>query len=429
MGPQDVSDGQAYELFSSRFKADPFTTFAQMRAETPIYGHVTPDGDTIWYISRYEDVLTVLRDDDNFCKDPRNAGVSRGSASASRRTVAHQLINENMLFSDPPDHTRLRALVSQAFTPQRVEQLSGFVESVANQLIASFRDEGRVELMAAYALPLPVFVISQLLGIPDGDREAVALWSQAIISPGSRNLNYKARKDRVKALTHYLRHMFALRLAQPQDDLISALVHAEQSGDRLSEAELSSMVALLLVTGHETTVNLIGNGTLALLQHPEQLAQLRVDSALWDSAIEELLRYDGPVETSTSRWARRDIVLRGREIRRGDLVRVVLTSANRDERQFEHPDELQVTRAEKKHLAFGYGIHYCLGAPLARLEGKTALKLLFESLPGLQLYAPIDRLRWRSGVLFRGLERLDLCWKMSDRVDMPDQISKQSKAS
>lgn len=430
MGPDDASPGQEYDLFSRQFKADPFNTFAQMRAANPIYGHVTPDGTTIWYVTRYEDVLTVLRDDINFCKDPRNAGVSSGLVAASRRTAAHQLINENMLFSDPPDHTRLRALVSQAFTPQRVEQLTGFVESIANQLISRFRHAGRVELMSAYALPLPVFVISRLLGIPDGDREAVALWSQAIISPGSRNLSYKARKNRVKELTRYLRRMFALRLAQPQDDLISALVHAEQAGDRLSEAELSSMVALLLVTGHETTVNLIGNGMLALLQHPEQLEQLRVDPGLWDSAIEELLRYDGPVETSTSRWACRDTVLGGQEIQRGDLVRVVLTSANRDEQQFEQPDQLLVERADKKHLAFGYGIHYCLGAPLARLEGKIALKILFEALPDLQMRTPADRLQWRSGVLFRGLEQLELCWKISDLEEKDsDRVSAQLRTS
>jgi cytochrome P450 len=411
MKQEDLPGGQPYDLFSRQFKSDPFPTFAQMRAERPVYAHRTPDGTTIWYITRYEDVLEVLRDDDHFCKDPRNAGLAGGSVAASRRTTAHQLVNENMLFSDPPDHTRLRALVSQAFTPQRVEKLTGFVESTAHQLLDRFRQEGHVELIDAYALPLPVYVIGRLLGIPDSDRERVALWSQAIISPGSRNLNYSARKQRVKALIRYLQDMFALRLAQPRDDLISALVHAEESGDRLNEAELSSMVALLLVTGHETTVNLIGNGALSLLQHPHQLEQIRTNPELWDSAIEELLRFDGPVETSTSRWASRDVMIGGQQIRRGHLVRVVLTSANRDEQRFEQSNQLLVNRSDNKHLAFGYGIHYCLGAPLARLEGKTALRLLFDALPGLQLGTSADQIQWRSGVLFRGLQRLDVRWE------------------
>jgi cytochrome P450 len=407
---------QGYDLFSSQFKADPFPTYARMRDEAPVYAHRAPNGSTIWYITRYEDVLAVLQDNRRFCKDPRNTGLLEVAGSASRKTALHRLVNENMLFSDPPDHTRLRALVSQAFTPQRVEDLSGFVAATAEKLIAGLRAEGEADLITGYALPLPVFVICRLLGIPDGDREKVALWSQAIISPGSRNLNFSARKRHVQALIRYLNQMFQLRQAEPRDDLISALVHAEQAGDKLSTFELSSMVTLLLVTGHETTINLIGNGALALLQNPGQLALLRENPVLWENAIEELLRYDGPVETSTSRWAREDSEFHGQLIKRGDLVRVVLTSANRDRDQFEAADELRLDRTENRHLAFGYGIHYCLGAPLARLEGRTALRTLFERPGALRLRFDGSRLRWRSGVLFRGLERLPIVW---DRKDDP----------
>lgn len=399
-----------YDLFSSEFKRNPFPTYARMRDSAPIYGHQAPNGSTIWYITKYADVLAVLRDDEHFCKDPRNTGRPDEFGTASRKTLIHRLINENMLFSDPPDHTRLRALVSQAFTPQRITEQTDFVHGITNQLIDSFQHAGEVDLISAFALPLPVFIICKLLGIPDDDRENVALWSQAIISPGSRNLNYSARKHRVQALIRYLNRIFSLRSSEPQDDLITALVHAEEAGDRLTSAELSSMVTLLLVTGHETTVNLIGNGTLALLQNPVQLALLRDDPLLWESAVEELMRYDGPVETSTARWACKDIYLQGHLIRRGDLVRVVLASANRDPNQFEQPDELTIRRSDNKHLAFGYGLHYCLGAPLARLEGKIALRTLFDRMDNFRLKTPGDQLAWRKGVLFRGLQRLDVRW-------------------
>jgi cytochrome P450 len=271
-----------------------------------------------------------------------------------------------------------------------------------------------MDLIAAFALPLPVFVICEMLGIPDSDREQVADWSQAIISPGSRNLNYSARKRKVRAFTTYLEQMFMDRQINPRDDLVSALVQAEEAGDKFNEAELSSMVALLLVTGHETTVNLIGNGALALLLHPQQLTSLKRDPTLWEQAIEELLRYDGPVETSTSRWARKDVTIGGQLIRCGDLVRVVLTSANRDSHQFENPDMLDVQRGNNKHIAFGLGIHYCLGAPLARLEGTIALETLFRRFPNLRLSLPASQLQWRSGVLFRGLRQLPLVWPTSN---------------
>ena len=311
-----------------------------------------------------------------------------------------------MLFADPPDHTRLRALVTQAFTPRRVEQLAGRVQLITDDLLAAMASVGEADIIADFALPMPVRIIAELLGIPPADRAQVADWSQAIISPGSRNLNYSARKRKVRALVAYLQEMFAQRQQNPQDDLISALVQAEEAGERLNEAELSSMVALLLVTGHETTVNLLGNGVLALLQHPEQLAILRERPGLWETAVEELLRFAGPVETSTTRWVRADFEFQGHAMRRGDVVRVVLASANRDASQFAHPDDLDVTRSDNRHLAFGLGIHYCLGAPLARLEGQIGLQTLFKTFPNLRLAIPADQLEWRSGVLFRGLKQL-----------------------
>lgn len=398
-----------YDLFSPAFKADPFPTFAAMRAAHPVYPHAAPDGRAIWYVTRYDDVVAVLKDDAAFCKNPANVELTADRTDLRRPVRSSGLnFNDNMLFSDPPDHTRLRALVGQAFTPRRVAAMRDRVRETAEALLDRLPADGSADLIAAYARPLPVIVICDLLGIPAGDRDTVSDWSQAIISPGSRGLNYSARKRMVRAFVHYLRDLFARRLADPRDDLISALVRAEDAGDRLSEAELLSMVALLLVTGHETTVNLIGNGALALLRHPEQRARLCEDPGLWPGAIEELLRYDGPVETSTTRWVRRDTTFRGYAMRAGDLIRPVLASANRDPAYFDRPDELDVGRADNRHLAFGLGAHYCLGAPLARLEGAVALEAFFSRRPAARLAVAVDQLTWRSGVLFRGLSHLPL---------------------
>ena len=392
-----------FDLFSLAFKANPFPVFACMRQEAPVYAHHAPDDRTIWYITRYEDVAAVLKDDVHFVKDIRHATEAATSKPATR-TLDYRLINENMLFSDPPDHTRLRALVNQAFTPRRVDMMRGQIQELADGLLDKIGHQGEMDVIADYALPLPVVVITQMLGVPIGDQAQVTDWSQAIISPGSRGLTYSQRRAKIRALLAYLQQMFAERQRAPQDDLVTALVQAEEAGDRLSEAELSSMVALLLVTGHETTVNLIGNGVLALLCHPEQLGLLQAGQVEWETAVEELLRYDGPVETSTTRWVGKDITFGGQQMRRGDVVRVVLASANRDGCQFENANSLDIGRQDNRHLAFGLGIHYCLGAPLARLEGNVALQTLFGRFPRLNLKIPVEQLAWRSGVLFRGLK-------------------------
>ena len=396
-----------YDLFSLTFKANPFSTFARMRQNAPIYAHKTPKGDTVWYITRYQDVIQVLKDHQRFVK---NYASIHPPVDASRTPNIHQAINQNMLFSDPPDHTRLRALVNLAFTPRRVAEMAPRIEQIATDLLDQAEQQGHMDLIAAYALPLPITVIAEMLGLPKDDWEQVFSWSQAIISPSRYHLTFRARRRKVKAFVHYLQAKFEQRRQNPGDDLISALVQAEQAGDRLSELELSSMVALLFVTGHETTVNLIGNGVLALLQNPAQLALLQAKPSLMASAVEELLRYDGPVETSTTRWAKEDVLFQGHLIRRGDIVRVVLTSANRDQACCEEPHQLNIARTDNKHVAFGHGIHYCLGASLARLEGQIALTALLKRFPDLRLAQPTAELQWHSGVLFRGLKALPLIW-------------------
>ena len=396
----------AIDLFSHTFKRDPFGTFARMRTECPVYAHTDRGGRTTWYFTRYDDVRAVLHDP-RFIKD-----IATVTAPKASRNRLQDAINRNMLFSDPPDHTRLRGLVNQAFTPRRVAQMAPKVQKATNELLDAVAGEGQMDLIASFALPLPVIVISDLLGIPARDQDQVADWSQSIISPGARGLKPRERKRQMRQFVDYLQTVFEQRRVEPQDDLISGLVSAETDGDRLNEMELSSMVALLLVTGHETTVNLIGNGVLALLQNPDQLKLLRQNPALIDNAIEELLRYDGPVETSTTRWIGEDLTWGEHELKRGDVVRVSLAAANRDPAVFDDPDTLDLTRNAGKHLQFGHGIHYCLGAPLARMEGRVAIPALFERLAGLRLGVAASELRFRSGVLFRGLETLPVVWDL-----------------
>lgn len=399
-----------FDLFSPHFKADPFPTYTGLRANHPVYRHEAHYGSRVWYITRYKDVLAILKDNgEYFTKDPLNIRDPEPETASTSPGILG-MINRNMLFADPPDHTRLRTLVNQAFTPRRVEEMSPRIAEIAEDLLDGMaRTPQPWDLMSAFAFPLPITVILELLGIPLADQEQVYDWSKAIIAPGRHGISLRERKRRIRSLVAYLQELFAQRRDKGGDDLISALVTAEEAADRLNEAELSSMVALLFVTGYETVVNLLGNGALALMQHPEQLARLLADDShsAWTAAVEELLRYDGPVETSTTRWARRDVMLHGREIKRGDIVRVVLTSANRDESHFECPHHLDVKRDDGNgHLAFGHGAHYCLGAPLARLEGRIGLRALFARWPELRPAVPPEDLVWRTGVTFRGLEAL-----------------------
>jgi cytochrome P450 PksS len=245
-----------------------------------------------------------------------------------------------------------------------------------------------------------------MLGVPREDRHAFHGWSNAVVSAGSSTWGLLKAVPNAGALIRYLRRIIKKRRADPQDDLVSALARAEEAGDTLSEDELLAMVFLLLVAGHETTVNLIGNGTLALLEHPDQREKLRNAPQLIKPALEELLRFASPVETATERYAREDVTIAGVTIPRGEMVFAVIASANRDDRQFANPDALDITREPNKHLAFGLGPHFCLGAPLARLEGEIAISTLLRRAPDLRLAVPPERLRWRRGLLLRGLEAL-----------------------
>jgi cytochrome P450 len=309
---------------------------------------------------------------------------------------------------NPPDHTRLRGLVHKAFTPRMVEQLRQMIQDVTNDLLDKVQGKGEIDLIADLAYPLPVTVIAELLGIPESDQDQFHAWSNAL----ARSLDltdatavYDRASEAAVVFTDYLAELADARRRQPQNDLLSALVAVEEQGDHLTANELSATSSLLFVAGHETTINLIGNGTLALLRHPEQLAKLKGEIGGMKVAIEELLRYDSPVQM-TSRMALENIDYKGYNIPQGAQVAFLLGSANHDPDRFENPDQLDITRQKNQHLSFGGGIHYCLGAPLARLEGEIALTTLLQRMPNLQL--AVETPEYTDNYLLRGLKSLPL---------------------
>jgi cytochrome P450 len=311
-----------------------------------------------------------------------------------------------MLATDAPDHSRLRRLVSKTFTPRMIEGLRNRIQQITDDLLDQVQGRGEMNLINDFAFLLPVTVICEMLGIPAEDRQQFRKWSNAILDqPGPFDTNRQAPPE-VEEFTTYLRNLIATKSKHPDDRLVSQLVLVEEGGDKLSEDELISMMFLLIVAGHETTVNLIASGTLALLQHPEQMRLLQNDPSLIVPAIEELLRYTSPIIIGTARWAGNDIEWQGTLIPKGDMVLVSLMGANTDPGHFAAPADLDITREENEHLAFGKGVHFCLGAPLARLEGQIAISTLLRRLPNLHLQGDVQELKWRPGMGLRGLQVL-----------------------
>jgi cytochrome P450 PksS len=402
------SPKSAVQIASPGFKANPFPFYARLRAEAPACCVTLPTRETAWLITRYDDVAMVLKDE-RFVKDTKNALSRDQEANLHWFRKLFTALRTNMLSKDPPDHTRLRGLV-KAFSPRLVEQLQGRIEVLTNDLLDKVQRRGHMDLIRDFALPLPATVIAELLGVPVKDRHAFHRGTNAVISAAASTWAMMIAIPRVWSLIRYIRKLVKKRRGDPRDDLVSVLAQAEEAGDTLSEDELMSMVFLLLAAGHETTVNLIGNGTLALLQHPDQMDRLRSDPALIKLAVEEFLRYTSPVEIATERYASADVAISGVTIPRGAMVYAVIGSANRDERQFVDPDTLDITREPNKHLAFGLGPHFCIGAPLARLEGQIAINTLLKRMPDLRLAVAPEDLRWRRGLLLRGLESLPVAF-------------------
>ena len=398
---------RTYDLYGEAFKRDPQPTFAAMRRDAPIYQQPGLDGATpIWFVTRYQDVEAMLRDK-RFVRDAKNALPPEALPTPH---PIDALIGQHMLNRDGADHQRLRALVSQAFTPKRVADLRPRVEAIAHGLLEPLVARGEMDLIDGFAFPLPTIVILELLGVPVEDRDRFRVWGNALISPAMTPEAQAEALRQLNEFTGYLRSLFAERRARPRDDMLSALLAAEQAGDRLSEGELFSTMVLLIVAGHETTVNLIANAVLALSQRPELRDALAADPSRMPAAVEEFLRFDGPVERTFNRWAAEDVPWGEHLIRRGDAIIFVIGSANHDEARFERPHELDVDRAPNPHMAFGKGPHYCLGAPLARLEGEVALNALLARLPKLRLAVPESELRYRFLPTFRALEALPVRW-------------------
>ncbi|OIJ88363.1 cytochrome P450 family protein [Streptomyces colonosanans] len=396
------------------FVANPFPLYRQLREKGPMRRVVIAGGLDAWLVTRYEDGLAALSDprlssDIRDSSDPR---LLQQLAATERESMLR-----NMLRADPPDHTRLRRLVSKAFTARRVAELRPRVQAITDGLLDAIVQAGRADLVADFALPLPVTVISELLGVPTTDRYEFQRWTDDMILRGPEPPDPAVADAAWQQMRAYLTKLLEAKRANTADDLLSALITARDEEQRLDEDELIAMAFLLLVAGYITTVNLISGGIAALLAHPDQLELLRDDPALLPDAVEEFLRYDGPVNPGIARFARETLEIAGVTIPRGATVLVASAIADRDPARFPDPDRLDITRRNNPHLAFGHGIHYCLGAPLARLEGQVAIGTALRRLPDLALAVPPGELRWRPSVL-RGPEHLPVVFTPSSMPDV-----------
>lgn len=392
--------GVTYNPLSPSVYTDPYPTYKRLRDKDPV--HWSPLMDS-WVFSRYKHVDSILRDHKRFSNDTRKRG------NPSHIDESFDLANQpSMLFRDPPDHTRLRALVSRAFTPAVIEGLAGHIRTIADDLLDQIDDPSGFDLMEAIAAPLPVIVIAELLGVPIEDRPQFQVWSRHRARGLEPNITDRERRlvtESGQDLDAYFLKIIDQRRREPQDDLISGLVAAEEAGDKLSQAELLAMLRLLLIAGNETTTKLIGNGMLALLRNPEQLEVLRQSPDLMPSAIEELLRYDAPVQLDV-RVALEDMDFDGRAVGKGQGIMVLLGSANRDPEVFSEPDRLDLGRQEANHISFGRGIHHCLGASLARLEGRLTFEAIMERFGDIRMQT--ERPVFRDNIILRGLAVLPI---------------------
>jgi cytochrome P450 len=384
--------------------ADPYPLYHRLRTEDPVHWDEDPPR---WVLTRYADVMAGLSDNRLSAARLGNAPIVMQGIDWDRYGPVVRAVARQMLFVDPPDHTRLRGLVSKAFTPRMVEQMRPRIQALIDRLLDRVEDTGQMDVIHDLAFPLPATVIVDMLGVPDEDQarfkqgsdEFARFLGAPIRTPEQANQILAGVAD----LLGYFRDIVASRRRSPREDLLSALIAAEEQGDRLDEEELFSNCLLLLAAGHETTTNLIGNGLWLLLRHPEQLRRLRDDPALAAPAIAELLRYEPPVHL-TGRIAKTALTIGGQPVAAGERITFVLAAANRDPAQYPDPDRLDVIRPESRHASFGYGIHFCLGAPLARLEGQLALTTVLRRFPDLGL--ALDAPQWHESLVFRGLKTL-----------------------
>lgn len=393
------------DMLGPGFRADPYPTYARLRREAPVARVKTAGfGREAWLVSRYDDVLAGL-------KDPRLSSdmIRLRAEGGGRRWIprAFRILAKTMVTMDDPDHARLKNLVHKGFTPSRVEHMAARVQEIADELLGGLEGRPVVDLLHEFALPLPMAVISEMLGVPESERAKFRKFMVNLLDgpPPSLWRLITGMRNNLRMI-RYLDGLIELRRREPDQGLITALIAAEQAGDRLGQDELIGMVFLLLLAGHETTVNLLGNGVLALLDNPDQLERLRANPGLIRPAIEELLRYTNPVQHSVIRFATDDLEIGGVKIAKSERVLLMLAAANRDEAVFAESETLDIARDPNRHLGFGLGIHFCLGAPLARMEGAIALNALLARYPNLQLAIPRQAVQWRPNSLLRGLAAL-----------------------
>ncbi len=394
------------ELVAPSFFQNPYPIYRYMQREAPIYWS---DALGAWVITRYDDVFAAVRDPARFSSAGRVTAILEHFNPAERAAI--QPLEGNfaggLINSDPPDHTRLRTLVNTAFTPRIVENMRARVHTIVNELLDAVEARGQMDIIRDLAYPLPAIVIAEMLGVPPEDRDQFKQWAdQTAAFQGTGRAEYKVALESQRsliALREYIARMAGDRRRHPREDLLTRLVAAEEQGQKLSQEELTSTCVTLLIAGHETTTSLIGHGILALLNHPEAMQQLKQNPKLIGTAIEEFLRYDSPIQRNIRR-ATSDFEFGGQRFRKGQLVLLMLGAANRDPDQFPDPDKLNIARKDNRHMAFGFGIHFCVGAPLARLEGPIAITTLLKRFP--ELRASNAELKWQTRGIFRYLTAL-----------------------
>ncbi|EOO70027.1 cytochrome P450 [Bacillus cereus VD021] len=395
------------QLSSPIFKQEAYDIYEELRAFHPVYPLSSGEQSQSWLITRYEDAISLLKDA-KLMKNIENVFSNKEEVDVPISLENRELLRNHMLNSDPPDHSRLRSLAQKAFTPQMVLQLEGRIQHIADTLLSKVEHNQSINLVSDYAFPLPIMVISKMLGVPLEDQHKFRVWSQAIIATPHTLEDMQKNNQKLGEFAEYIQHLVHKKRTNPADDLISALIKAESEGTKLNASELYSTITLLIVAGHETTVNLITNMTLALLEHPIQLQKLRQSPDLINLAIEEALRFYSPVELTTLRWTAEPFTLHGQNIQPKDRIIISLASANRDGKTFPNADVFDITRKNNRHIAFGHGSHFCLGAPLARLEAKIAISTLLLRMPTMQLQGDKEQVRWKENYLMRSLEELPL---------------------
>lgn len=404
----EITKAIKFNPYDPKFQANPYAFYHNLRSVEPIHQSFTG----MWVITRYADAKAVLRDP-RFCVNKMSNNIQHKShylAQGNFNTLA-QVTSKWLIFLDPPEHTRLRGLISKAFSATSVKFLRPQIQQIADELISEVRHKGLMDIISDFACPLPCNVIAAILGVPIEDWSKLYHWADKlsnILDPLRSLEDYEQMNKVALEFTDYFQNLIAQRQENLQEDLLSALIAVKEQDNKLSEEEIISICMLLFFTGEETTVNLIGNGMLALLHHPQQMQQIKAQPMLIQSAVEEILRYDSPIQITT-RIATEDVVLDDVTVRCGEKVLVVLGAANRDPAQFPEPDCFDITRVNNHHLAFADGIHYCVGATLTRIEGEIAINALIQKLPELTLSQ--DKHEWRNKVAFRSLKALPVTFK------------------